>query len=225
MIFRCRMCGCDLIEKNAIGQCTYCGHRETSDWHCPAGHYTCESCRTATAEALIERTCLASDLKDPLELAELILKHPAFPPYGAEHHLLAAPVLLASLRNRGLAGVSDASIRQAIARLQDIPELICATRGDCGAAASAGTVVSILRKATIRSDEERSAALRATAAALVRIADHGGPRCCRQSVFDTIHATWERLQVELHLEPLSARACERTEALKDCKTMRCSYFG
>lgn len=225
MTFRCRICGRDLIEGTAIGRCSYCGHQETSDWQCPEGHYTCESCRTATAEALIERTCLASGLKDPLALAELILKHTALPAYGAEHHILAAPVLLAALRNCGVAAVSDASIRQAITRLRGIPELSCATRGDCGAAASAGTVLSILRKATIRSDEERSAALRATAAALVRIAGHGGPRCCRQSVFDTIHATWDLLRDELHLEALPTGLCSGPELLKDCKTTRCSYFG
>jgi hypothetical protein len=225
VIFRCRICGHDLIEETSVERCTYCGQKENADWRCPEGHYVCESCRTSKAEPLIERTCLASDLKDPIELAELILKHPAMPPYGAEHHILAAPVLLAALRNRGIAGISEVQIRQSIARLRDIPEMVCATRGDCGAAASGGTVVSLLRRATIRSDHERCAALRATLASLGRIADHGGPRCCRQSVFDTIHVTWELLREDYDLEPLSVRTCSAAGKLPDCKLERCPYHG
>ena len=225
MVFRCRICGLNLVEQVSIERCSYCGSQETGDWHCPAGHYACETCRTSSAEALIERTCLATDAADPLALAELILAHPALPAYGAEHHILPAPVLLATLRNRGVAGIGDASIRQAIARLRDIPALVCGTRGDCGAAASAGTVVALLNRANPYSDQERSAALRATAAALERIADQGGPRCCRQSVFDTIHATWALLAAEYRLEPLVDRPCPGTGPFKDCKTSRCTYFG
>ena len=225
MQFRCRICGCDLCEGASIQRCCYCGEDEAADWICPDGHYTCERCRTSAPEELIERTCMASAMKDPLELAELILKHPSMPPYGPEHHILPAPVLLAVLRNRGVASITDASIRKAIGRLRDIPALVCGLRGDCGAAANAGTVISILRNATAYLDQERSAALRATAAALERIAAHGGPRCCRQSVFDTILTVWGLLEEESGLEPLPARRCGAAENLKDCKKTRCSYYG
>lgn len=223
MGFRCRICSRELEETPNRARCTYCGVEEASDYACPEGHYICETCRTATAEELIERTCLASTLDNPLDLAGLLLKHPAMLPYGPEHHSLAAPVLLAALRNRRVPGITDAAIHQALARLQGIPALVCATRGDCGAAASAGVVVSILRKATFSSDVERSAALRATARALDRIAGHGGPRCCRQSVFDTILETWDLLREPCGLGPLPQPACQGQ--LKDCKTSRCAYFA
>jgi hypothetical protein len=223
MGFLCRICGSELAEASSLEHCTYCGQTEPADWACPSGHYICESCRTAPAEDLVERACLGSRLTDPLELAMLILRHPALPPYGPEHHGLAAPVLLSALRNLGVAAVGDAEIRQGIIRLRGIPPLVCATRGDCGAAASAGVVVSILRKATARSDAERSAALRATARALDRIAEHGGPRCCRQSVFDTIRTTWDLLRDELGLPELPDRRCQA--GLEECKEARCPYFA
>ena len=223
MGFTCRICDRELEEMPNLARCTYCGLEEPGDYACPAGHYVCEACRTATAGELIERTCLGSDLDNPLDLAGLILKHPAMLPYGPEHHSLAAPVLLAALRNRRVPGITDATLRQALARLQGIPALVCATRGDCGAAASAGVVVSLLRKASAHSDGERSDALRATARALDRIADHGGPRCCRQSVYDTILATWDLLRQPYGLDPLQPPVCRGQ--LKDCKTSRCIYFG
>ncbi len=225
MKFRCRVCGQDLLEQPSLGLCTYCGREECSDWTCPGGHYTCEACRTAGSNDLLERTCLHSDARNPLALAELLLHHPAFHAYGEEHHSLAAPVLLAVLRNRGVPGATDEGIRTAIGRLQGIPISVCGTRGDCGAAASAGTVISILRGATPLSDGARTEALRATAQVLLRIAERGGPRCCKQSVFDTLCCTWERLQDELGLEALPAHICAFAGQLKDCKTARCPYFG
>lgn len=225
MKFRCRICAQDLLEQPSLGICTYCGREEASDWACPGGHYTCESCRTACPEDVIERACLHSDARNPLELAELILRHPAFHAYGEEHHSLAAPVILAALRNQGVPGVTEEGIRLAIARLKGIPISVCGTRGDCGAAASAGTVISILRGATPLSNGERTEALRATAQTLLRIADLGGPRCCKQSVFEAIHGTWERLQNEFDLESLPPHACAFAGKLKDCKAGRCPYFG
>jgi hypothetical protein len=153
------------------------------------------------------------------------MRHPAFHAYGEEHHSLAAPVILTALRNRGVPGITAENIRTSIARLQGIPISVCGTRGDCGAAASAGAVISILRGATPFSNEERTEALRATAQTLLRIADHGGPRCCKQSVFEVIHCTWERLQGEFGLETLSPHVCTFAGKLKDCKAARCPYFG
>lgn len=225
MKFRCKLCGQDLLEQPSLGLCTYCGREEPSEWSCPGGHYTCESCRTAGPEALIERACLHSDARNPLELAELIMRHPSFHAYGDEHHSLPAPVILAVLRSRGVPGATEEAIRTALARLAGIPVSVCGTRGDCGAAASAGTVLSLLRGATPLSDRERTEALRATAQSLLRIADLGGPRCCKQSVFETILCTWELLRGELGLEALPAHACAFAGRLKDCKKARCPHFG
>ena len=225
MKFRCRICERDLLEQPSLGVCTYCGREEASEWSCPGGHYTCESCRLACPDELIERACLHPASGNPLDLAELIMRHPAFHAYGEEHHSLPAPVILAALRNQGVPGAAEEGLRTSIARLQGIPVSVCGTRGDCGAAASAGTVISILRGATPLSDRERTEALRATARALLRIADRGGPRCCKQSVFETICCIWESLRDEFALEPLPSHVCSFAGKLKDCKTVRCPYFG
>ncbi len=222
--FRCRICGSDLQEQESTNRCTFCGQEETSQFGCPKGHYTCERCRVSQPPALVEKVCLSSKCSNPLELAVLIMCHSSFQPYGCEHHILAAPVLLATLRNCGVPGISDEKIRDSISRLAGIPVSVCGTRGDCGAAASAGTVFSILRAATPFSDNERSVALRATAAVLEHIADHGGPRCCKQSVFDAICYTWNALRAELGLEALPGHHCAFAGTLKDCKGKRCPYF-
>jgi hypothetical protein len=225
MRFRCRICEQDLLETTAKAACTYCGAEKVAEWLCPEGHHICETCRTSSAEDLIARACCFLQETNPLKAAELILRHTAFPAYGDAHHVLVAPVVLASLRNRGIDGVNEAVIREAMTRLRGIPACVCGTRGDCGAAASAGTVVSLLRKATPLSDAERSAALHATAEALCRIADHGGPRCCKQSMFDAIYSAWEHVKGLAGVDDLPVHACAFAGRLKDCKTTRCPYFA
>lgn len=224
MRFRCKVCGQDLVERTGRGSCSYCGGEEPTEWACPAGHYTCEACRIAGPGELIQRTCLATSMTDPIALAQLLMKHPAFHAYGDEHHSLAAPVILAALRNRGIPEATAGQVRDALERLRGIPISVCGTRGDCGAAASAGTVVSLLKRASPLSDGERSAALRATARTLVRIAERGGPRCCKQAVFDTIRTTWDVLRHDFPLDELPPHACDFAGKLKDCKTSRCPYF-
>lgn len=225
MRFRCKVCGQDLAEQSGLGRCTYCGGEELCDWSCPDGHAICEPCRVAEPEALIQRTCAATSLVDPLALAELLMKHPSFHAYGDEHHSLAAPVILAALRNRGVPQAAPGQILEALERLRGIPTAVCGTRGDCGAAASAGTTLSILHHASPLSDGERSRALCATARTLGLIAGHGGPRCCKQAVFDTIRTTWDLLREDFQLEALPPHACAFAGKLKDCKTERCPYFG
>lgn len=225
MSFRCRICGETLEERSSQGGCVYCGTEEATAWSCPQGHLICEVCRTAKPAYVIEQACLHSRDVDPFALAERIMRHPAFLAYGEEHHLLVAPVLLAVLRNRGIPGATDAGIREAMARLVGIPMSVCGTRGDCGAAASAGTVLSLLRGATPLSDGTRTEAMQATAHTLLRIAALGGPRCCKQSVFETLHCAWDELRRFYDLEPLPRHTCGFAGKLHDCKAGRCPYFA
>lgn len=213
--------------------CTYCGRQEESEWLCPQGHYVCEDCRAASAEEIVRRTTLATTATDPVQIADLLMKHPVFAKHGPAHHLLTAPVLLAALRNQGdvipsqfTRGITPGRILAAIQRVKDIPQAACATRGDCGAAVGLGCAVSLLTGAGIRSDRERSLVLRATAQALARVADLGGSRCCRQSVYATLETARDFLKNELGIvlglsQPVR---CGLVEITEECKQKHCVYY-
>lgn len=225
LTFHCSLCGSELLEDEGLQTCTYCGAKEECEWLCPEGHYVCEDCRTASPEEIIERTCLVTCDTDPVAIADLIMKHPVFREHGPAHHLLVAPVILASLRSQGCP-VKEGSIHTALHRMKDIPVAVCGTRGDCGAAVGAGCAVSLLTGATFRSDSERSLALRATAHALTRVADLGGPRCCRQSVYGALEASGQFLNNELGValvvpDPIR---CSFSRVTEECKRERCAYF-
>ena len=100
-MFTCPICGSELIEKTVEASCSFCGAVEETDYICPNGHFQCEDCRLAEQTEIIERVCLNTKSGDPIDLVNLIMKHPSFNQYGSEHHELVAPVVLAALRNLG----------------------------------------------------------------------------------------------------------------------------
>jgi len=225
LVFHCSLCGAGLLEEERLQTCTYCGAEEECEWLCPQGHYVCEDCRTASPEEIIERTAHASRDIDPVAIADLIMKHPVFREHGPAHHLLVAPAILAALRNQGYP-VKESGVHTALHRMKDIPVAVCGTRGDCGAAVGVGCAVSLLTGATFRSDTERSQALRATARALARVADLGGPRCCRQSVYGALETAGQFLNSELGVAfvvPGPIR-CSFSHVTEECKRERCAYF-
>lgn len=223
--FYCPLCGVELLEKSRLQTCSYCGAEERCEWLCPQGHYVCESCRTASSEEIIERLCVATTNPDPLEIVDLIMKHPVFNQHGPEHHLLVAPTILAALRNQGCS-VRKGAIRAALRRMGDIPVGVCGTRGDCGACAGLGCAVSLLTGATFRSDRERSLALRGTARALMDAAQLGGPRCCKQSVYATLQAAAGFMSSELGVAFVVSDVihCAFSQVTEECKRERCVYF-
>ena len=225
MVYYCSLCAAELLEEERLQTCTYCGAQEECDWLCPQGHYVCEDCRTAAPEEIIERTCLATSDPDPFAIADLVMKHPVFREHGPAHHLLVAPVILAALRNQGHP-VKGSSLHAALHRMKDIPVAVCGTRGDCGAAVGLGCAVSLSTGATFRSDHERSQALRATARALNRIADLGGPRCCRQSVYATLETATLFFNGELGIAFAGPDliSCPFSHTTEGCKQERCAYF-
>lgn len=224
MRFLCPICGQELREAHAWLACSFCGILEEGEWGCPNGHSQCEGCRLAEPAEIIERVCAQSQESDPVQIADLLMSHPSFHAYGPEHHLLVAPVLLAALRNIGRP-INAEKIEMALRRLADIPVAVCASRGDCGAAVGVGCALSLVTGATIHSGRERSLALRGTAHALERLADLGGSRCCKQSVYASIEEGCRLFREELGLElPSHTIQCRFAAKSPECRKDRCVYY-
>ncbi len=224
MNYPCVICETELIAEEGLAVCSFCGQESLMEYRCPHGHAVCEDCQLATPVQVIERVCAGTREQDPVAIANLIFKHPGMIMHGPYHHQLIAPVLLTALSNSGQIAFQPADLPAALKRTADIPAAVCGLRGDCGAAAGAGAAVSILTKATYLKDRERSLALQATAAALLAIAEAGGPRCCKQSVYLTLETTAEFLSRELNLKlPLQVH-CESAARNAECKGERCRYW-
>jgi len=221
----CYLCGGELAAVDTLAECIFCGAETPARFLCAAQHHICEDCQLADWPQVVERVCEGTRLTDPAAIANLIMKHPMSVMHSPQHHILVAPVMLAALRNRGLRPLRPGRVAAAIERTRGIPLGVCGSRGDCGAADGAGTLVSILTGATFLKDRERSLALTATAEALLAIAAAGGPRCCKQSVYLTLETTSRLLQRELDIDLPVAPRCEVAARNPECKQERCRYYA
>ncbi len=223
MSYPCSLCGSELKRVDTAAVCTFCGQETPARYLCSAGHHICEACQLADWPQVVERVCEGSHETDPAAIVNLIMKHPMSVMHSPQHHIMVTPAVLSALRNSGLHPLSPGRLASAIERTKGIPLGACGTRGECGAAICVGTLVSILTGATFTKDRERSLALQASAEALLAIAQAGGPRCCKQSVYLALETASIFLKRELNLDlPVQPR-CEFATRNEECKKERCRY--
>jgi len=224
MSYPCVLCGAELYETDTVAVCSFCGQETPAEYLCPNGHHVCEDCQLAGPLQVVERVCGGTQEIDPGAIVNLVMKHPAMVMHGPYHHVLVAPAVLAALGNSDRRALKSGRLASAIKRTADLPFAVCGTRGECGAAVSVGALVSILTGASYLKDRERSLALRATAEALQAVAEGGGPRCCKQSVYLSLETAVAFLRHELDLDlPLTIR-CEFSGRNEECKKERCQYY-
>jgi len=223
--FLCVVCGYELEQVNVVAACTFCGHETPAQYLCAARHHICEECQLADWPQVVERACEGSRETDPAVIANLIMKHPMSVMHSPQHHILVTPVVLAALRNSGQYPLKPGRLASAIERTRGIPLGSCGTRGECGAAISVGALVSILTGATFQKDRERSLALQASAETLLAIAQAGGPRCCKQSVYLALKTASIFLKRELNLDLSVEPHCDFAARNEECKHERCQYYA
>ena len=226
-IYYCILCNKPMIASGELAKCSFCGKEEKADYICPEGHYICEDCRIAPADKLIYKTCQATAETDPIKLAVLLMKHPAIPMHGPEHHYLVSCVLLATLRNLGKFEINDSLFKQAISRSKRILLGSCGLWGVCGAAAGVGIAISIATNANWTSDKERSLAMYSVSEALAEVAKIGGPRCCKASVFASLEVATRFLKREFGIRfPRldSPFPCPFSSLNSECLKEKCPYF-
>jgi len=224
-MFLCNICNAELVEFNSQATCSFCGTVEVAEYICKNQHYVCEDCRLANQQEIIERVCFNTSSANPIELANLIMKHPSFNAYGVEHHEMVAAVLLISLWNLNLSGMTESRIKGAMKRSAKIPYGSCGSMGTCGACVSAGVAVAMYSKSNYLKDKERNASLKTVSRSLLKLSELGGPRCCKYSTYVSIQTAWQVLadDFNLPLQPLTV-VCEFQDKLKDCHKDHCPFY-
>ena len=184
----CLVCGEPLayFEQAQPVACAVCGKQETGHSLCVAGHYVCDACHRAQGVGFIMEACRASDAVDPIALASAIMAAKEVYPNGPEHHSLVGAVLLTCYRNAGGTIDLNAALDELRTRSMQVPGGTCGFWGCCGAAMSAGQFCSIIAGATPLTPEPWAATARLASRIMGRLADIGGPRCCKRSSFAAI---------------------------------------
>ncbi len=225
--FYCPICGAELVEKHVVGKCIYCGKKEETDYICPNGHYICEDCRLLGQKEITLKYLSYTKGKDVLKIMTVLLKHPSFNLFGKEHHFVPGPVVLTALKNQGKLKWDSRTNEALIKRTEFLPYGICGSIGTCGACSSVGATLSMLLKATYMSDRERSIVLDATSECLKKLANAGGPRCCKGSVYTGLVVLDEYLKKYLNLDvELPGKiVCEFSKINPECEKERCGFYN
>lgn len=224
----CRLCGEALVYRE--GQvplpCALCGVESPTNARCAAGHFVCDACHAVGAFDHIEATCKASDATDPVALALALMRSPAVPMHGPEHHFLVPAVLLTAVCNaRGEPEKKPPLLAEARARAQAVKGGFCGLWGACGAGVGTGIFASLLTGATPLATESWALANRMTARALSAIADAGGPRCCKRTSLIALEVALDALRTDhgLSLQETSVPCCEWTRFNKECQSRSCRF--
>lgn len=225
---QCLACGEPLVysedAKHVV--CQRCGKEETGHSICKEGHYICDACHRAEGVALIMGLCAENASVNPINLAQHIMALPAIYANGPEHHTLVGAVLLTCYKNAGGEVELDKALEELKSRSMHVPGGTCGYWGCCGAAISAGQYYSIIAGATPLAEDPWADTARLTSRIMGRLADIGGPRCCKRTGFTAIEEavlyTAETTGVKMELP--EHITCTFMSGNAQCKKRECPYF-
>lgn len=185
----CLICNAPLeyLEKDTAMECVVCHKTERSKTRCVNGHYVCNECHTKGMDSIIS-LCLEETSKNPVEIIDRLMAQQFCHMHGPEHHVMVGAALLTAYQNAGGdISLSDALIEM-MSRGKSVPGGACGFWGACGAGISAGMFISIISKSTPLAKEPFALSHQMTAAALGKIGEIGGPRCCKRDSYLSILA-------------------------------------
>lgn len=133
---------------------------------------------------LIKEECLKSTTTNPIEFIVYMMQKDYINIHGPEHHVLDGSCFLTVLHNAGVDFDLEKALDQMIERGKKMPGAACGEWGACGSATSIGAALSIVHgTGPLSCNQYYKDNLRFVSQALGKIADVGGPRCCKRNAF------------------------------------------
>ncbi|MCR4698862.1 MAG: hypothetical protein K5762_05810 [Bacilli bacterium] len=172
------------------------------------------------------RTSLLKEIeKNPIVIVKKIMHQEFINIHGPEHHFLDGAAFLTALRNNGLNFDYDQAMDELAKRTIKMPGAMCGYWGVCGATASIGAVFSILDGTTpISDDKHYKEHMEFTSKLIARMAEIGGPRCCKRNAFLAISMGVQYVKERYGISiPLGDIQCEFSSWNKQCIGSRCPF--
>jgi hypothetical protein len=231
----CEICGNSLTYLNPQDEaktmrCFYCQREFSVNTFCENGHYICDECHSKDAKEITIQFCEKTELTDPFQIAEEIMKHPKFKVYGPEHHFLVPAAILTALKNLKIRKpngqpVDFNDVLEGIKRGSTIPGGHCGFFGACGAGIGTGITISVFTGANPSTDENRSLANKMTARVLNKVADNI-EHCCKRSVRYAICEALDFLNEYFNIDPkleFKPQKCSFSTKNAKCEKNRCPF--
>lgn len=175
---------------------------------------------------LIKNECLNSAEKDPVKLILSIMKKDYISIHGPEHHVLDGACFLTAMHNFGVQFNLEEALDEMIERGRKMPGATCGKWGVCGSSASIGASLSIIHGTGPLSDNEfYKDNLNYVSEALGKLAEVGGPRCCKRNAFLSLLTAVAFVNENYGLDlPKSEIKCDFSAKNKQCIGVRCPFF-
>ena len=174
--------------------------------------------------ALIIAECEKSRSTSPYEIFHDIAKKDFVRIHGPEHHVLDGACVLTAFHNAG----GKVELNEALNKLMfeglRMPGAACGLWGVCGAVTSIGAALAIIDGTGSLSGEDWGSHMKYTSAALARLSETGGPRCCKRDAFAAMEEAAgyivERYGVTLDMPEIK---CDFSPLNTQCIGERCPY--
>lgn len=224
MALKCEVCNASVIGNNE-GICTQCG-MSGKLVECSSGHKVCGNCLDKVAYESIRNICLESTSSDPYDVFMQIIDDGKLRTHDFKHHVAVGSALLAAHRNAGTRIDLELMLDEMRKRGSKIPPGACGLMGNCGAAVSVGTFLSILTGTTPLSEDTWGDVNLATAQCLIQLALIGGPRCCKRNSFIALKVgariASEKFGSEMDIP--ADPVCQMHDENPDCIRDRCPFY-
>lgn len=224
----CLVCGKPLVyhETTIPVTCTICGAEGTALAACEEGHYVCDKCHRRKGVEYVIEECKKLDGKNPIEIETHLMDNESINANGPEHHTLIGAALMTAYHNAGGDIDLPAALEELMDRSMQVPGGTCGYWGTCGGATSAGQFYSIISGSNPLNAEPWAKTARLTSNVIGRLADYGGPRCCKRASFVAAQVTVpyvaETMGVQMELP--DKVICKYFPRNAQCARERCPYF-
>lgn len=226
MADECLICGAPLVYllKEEQMECAVCHKTFSSLARCEKGHFVCDACHKRGLDSIFG-VCLSETSKDPVKIANRLMRLPFCHMHGPEHHVIAGAALVTAYKNAGGRVDLGDALWQIKNRGEAVPGGACGFWGACGAAVSSGIFVSVISGATPLSAEPFSLANKMTALSLNAVAEAGGPRCCKRDTYlalsEAVPFVREHFGVAMELAPVR---CGFFTKNAQCHKEKCPFY-
>lgn len=174
----------------------------------------------------IVTACLKETSKNPIEIFRRIADQEFIRIHGPEHHVVDGAALLTAYYNAGGDIDLPKSLDELVKRGTQMPGATCGFWGVCGAVNSMGAALSIIDgTGPLSEDFSWGQHMLFTSKALRRLAEIGGPRCCKRDAFlafqEAISFVNDNYHVKLEQSDIQCSYSARNE---QCIKTRCPFY-
>ena len=230
----CLVCGEPLVywDEAQVVKCHVCGKEDVGHSICEAGHYVCDACHRAEGIGYIMGLCSRAASTDPIEIMNEAMRDKSIYPNGPEHHTLVGAALITAYANAGGKNAKgkpldkEAALAELKRRSEQVPGGTCGFWGTCGAAVSAGQAMSVMNGSTPLAEEPWAQCQRLTSLILGRLADLGGPRCCKRAGYTAVLTAVPYIDMVLgaSMQLPSEVTCAFFPRNAECRRSGCPYY-